>query len=541
MRLINTSTLQLENFLNARTYPPYAILSHTWEEEQDELSFEDMRTGAQSSLAKRKPGFKKMDMTCRLAREEYNLKYAWIDTCCIDKSNGAELSESINSMFRWYQQADVCFAFLMDWKCEEKPTFCKWYTRGWTLQELVAPGRLIFYDQQWQPRGSKISLRSAVARMTKIGEDVLTGQTQLADVPVAVRMSWAVGRTTTREEDIAYSLLGIFDINMPMLYGEGKKAFLRLQQEIIRDDYDMSIFAWKNLSEPYEDYMGILAPSPNAFADASKLVPTLSKTIVEPKLKINVSTRYVEFHVPIHFDQDTGFATLPILHYGFPCNADASQSDISKERRSHGVYLRVVGPNEFVRALPHQLADYPIQNAIRESEVFRCFNSLSAREIDAVKDRTICIRHPSDLERPRFGLTDIVPRESWIAPSRTIFATQRDHFLAQLKFVPREIETVPGFILACRFRNPQGKVLSRGFWECELMLNDESAPKRREDYFDMDYSLSCNNWVTSQVTKVIELRGKSETKQAILSFERVKEAESQYEQFYIDLTIKDKL
>ncbi|KAF2095563.1 hypothetical protein NA57DRAFT_11197, partial [Rhizodiscina lignyota] len=186
----------------------------------------------------------KIEMTCQLAREEY-LEYAWVDTCCIDKSSSAELTESINSMFKWYSQADICCAFLADWKPEDSNfTHCKWFTRGWTLQELLPSKDVIFYDLNWQPRGTKRDLCAEIAQVSGIIESVLTGETELTDVPVAVRMSWAASRITTREEDMAYSLLGIFDINMTMIYGEGNKAFQRLQQEIIQSTNDLSIFAW---------------------------------------------------------------------------------------------------------------------------------------------------------------------------------------------------------------------------------------------------------------------------------------------------------
>jgi len=158
MRLINTSTLRLEHFSGSQNTPEYAILSHTWGKDEDEVSFEDLKPDFQLSQITPKYGSEKIKMTCQLAREEYNLNYAWIDTCCIDKSSSAELSEAINSMFKWYRQAVICFAFLADWEPEDQTfTHCKWFTRGWTLQELVASETILFYDKTWQLRGTKLS------------------------------------------------------------------------------------------------------------------------------------------------------------------------------------------------------------------------------------------------------------------------------------------------------------------------------------------------------------------------------------------------
>ncbi|KAK0655719.1 hypothetical protein B0T16DRAFT_424448 [Cercophora newfieldiana] len=200
MRLINTATLQFEEFIR-QNIPEYAILSHTWEEE--EVSFADI-----------------ILKTCEIAQSEGH-GYAWVDTCCIDKSSSAELTEAINSMFKWYQNAKVCYAFLSDFPASadsnEALEICRWFTRGWTLQELIAPRDVTFFRQDW----------------TK----------PLRSIAVAQKMSWAAFRETTRVEDMAYSLLGIFDVNMPMLYGEGEKAFRRLQEEIIRSTSDLSILA----------------------------------------------------------------------------------------------------------------------------------------------------------------------------------------------------------------------------------------------------------------------------------------------------------
>lgn len=181
-------------------------------------------------------------------------RHIWIDTCCIDKSSSAELTESINTMYAWYRSATECLAYLSDVRCqhvtraEDQREFSTsvWFTRGWTLQELIAPARVLFFNQRWEFLGRKSNLRRLLAKITSIDPDVLAGKTLLSDCTIAQRMSWAAKRTTTRIEDLAYSLLGIFNVYMPMLYGEGERAFQRLQEEIIKQSDDHTLFAWRD-------------------------------------------------------------------------------------------------------------------------------------------------------------------------------------------------------------------------------------------------------------------------------------------------------
>jgi hypothetical protein len=276
MRLLNVSTLQLESFLGTEK-PPYAILSHTWEPD-GEILFEDLQTASTGDY-REKSGFAKVMSTCnRALRDGY--QYVWIDTCCIDKSSSAELSEAINSMFRWYQQSRICYAYLSDVPEHGVTLFSsRWLTRGWTLQELIAPKEVLFFDSNWDFVGTRSTLASQISEHTRIQEHVLvrTGQALrgvLRSISVAQRMIWASERQTTREEDIAYSLMGLFDVNMPLLYGEGDKAFLRLQEAIIHGSEDQSILAFRiNLRTDLErhnfesHFSPILAPSVADFCD----------------------------------------------------------------------------------------------------------------------------------------------------------------------------------------------------------------------------------------------------------------------------------
>ncbi|KAH7070394.1 heterokaryon incompatibility protein-domain-containing protein [Paraphoma chrysanthemicola] len=269
MRLIDTSTGILKEFIGSNV-PTYAILSHTWED--DEITYKDYIKG-RNQLRK---GYEKITQTCRLAREN-DIAYAWIDTCCIDKSSSAELSEAINSMYLWYERAIQCYVFLsdlgVDTELKSALPRCRWFTRGWTLQELIANRTVTFFDSKWNHRGTKLDLARHLAEITLIDEDVMKGNANLSDFCVATKMSWAAKRSTTRIEDRAYCLLGLFEVNMPLLYGEGEKAFQRLQEEIIRSTPDFSIFAWTKPACSRPDYIqrhriycGILATSPSDFS-----------------------------------------------------------------------------------------------------------------------------------------------------------------------------------------------------------------------------------------------------------------------------------
>ena len=254
MRLLNTETRHLNEFYGDEI-PKYAILSHTWESE--EILFTDIGTLA----ATEKTGYQKFDSTCKKAISN-GYRYVWIDTCCIDKSSSAELSESINSMFEWYFKADKCYVYLADVsKAYFKETFssAKWFTRGWTLQELIAPYNVFFYDRDWKFLGTKHDLITEIRARTSIDSTTLRYPLAFRKRSIAKRMSWASRRTTTRKEDMAYCMLGLFDIHMPMLYGEGNAAFRRLQEEIIRTSDDQTILVWGyalNASEQLFDKLG---------------------------------------------------------------------------------------------------------------------------------------------------------------------------------------------------------------------------------------------------------------------------------------------
>ncbi|KAF5635280.1 beta transducin [Fusarium tjaetaba] len=373
MWLINTRTYELENFIN----PPwtYSILSHTWE--GDEVLFQDM-----DSLphARSKAGWKKIQMTCEASRQA-NISHTWIDTCCIDKRSSAELSEAINSMFAWYQQSSVCYVYLSDlvfpctpvdtimpdsdegrqWadaafsRLQDEMKACRWFTRGWTLQELIAPSQVVFLDQNWNLIGSRAPgsdprFIKILERLTGIPISVLEHKRHIATIPVAQRMSWAARRETTRVEDIAYCLLGIFDVNMPLLYGEGSKSFFRLQEEIVKNYDDLSLFAWKQDSSSYGIGVlrGCFANSPAEFA---------SWLNIKIRLKgfesgMEVTSKNVNMDGRILRQQDHP----PGIEQGVHCILDLGVRDPDDKINSLGIRLMRSGrSNTYFRFKPSEL------------------------------------------------------------------------------------------------------------------------------------------------------------------------------------------
>ena len=271
MRLINTSTLKLEEFAESST-PAYAILSHRWGE--GEITFEDLNS-SRDVCSKR--GFAKLKGFCRVLRSE-GYDYGWIDTCCINKQSSLELGTAINSMYRWYSYAIFCIAYLEDVGPGRKSLGeSEWFDRGWTLQELIAPQNLSFYDHDWLCLGTKSDHLTLLEETTKIPEGVLSHTSRPASYSIAQRMSWAANRITERVEDRAYSLMGLFNVNMDMIYGEKEQAFIRLQHQIMQHSADQSIFVWSLRRDDHPSgYSGLLAPSPSAFSTCSDIVPTVT-------------------------------------------------------------------------------------------------------------------------------------------------------------------------------------------------------------------------------------------------------------------------
>lgn len=237
LKRLTEDTFELESFDHDHP-PPYAILSHTWLEDQ-EVTYDELRDGT----GRKKTGFDKIRFCGKQAAAD-GLQYFWVDTCCIDKSNTSELETAINYMFRWYQRSSRCYVYLSDVSVgdHEPAAFqiiwtdafrrSRWFKRGWTLQELMAPGSVEFFSREDKRLGSKITLEQQIHDITRIPISALRGHS-LAEFSFEDRMSWVDSRETTVKEDRAYCLLGIFGVFLPIIRGEGEEhAMRRLRKEI---------------------------------------------------------------------------------------------------------------------------------------------------------------------------------------------------------------------------------------------------------------------------------------------------------------------
>ena len=420
--------------------PPYAILSHTWNEDE-EVTYEELVAGR----GKTKAGYAKI-RSCGARADEDRIQYLWVDTCCIDKSSSAELSESLNSMYSWYQKAQVCYAYLDDWKSDSdwvdlvsleqaeesidgaededyesqkqdsdegdqisskgysdieeefetkpwrlhehslpqadtiaqketsssevgseprlqsfvsdidqtpKAQSLKWFTRGWTLQELIAPYEVKFYNRHWDFKGAKSDLVvvEQLSRITGIPSDVLGKKDEraLRRTCLGQRMSWAASRQTSREEDIAYCLLGIFDVHMPMLYGEGRNAFLRLQEEILKHSTDLSIFGWTDTSQDHfkQEYRGLLSRHPREFHRLKKC--QLLSSQFENTNEIAMTNKGVRFNTSLFLPAFEGTLAdnVGVSFMDLNCLIDGKPRGILLQRFS-GVYARVL-PGSWIK------------------------------------------------------------------------------------------------------------------------------------------------------------------------------------------------
>lgn len=297
MRLLNTTNLEFQSGEHTKfCQEGYAVLSHRWFPHEVTLAqfgshVEELRSGS-SVLS---PQLDKIRGACLTARNK-GIKWVWIDSCCIDKRDLVETTESINAMYRWYRDSTLCIVYLYDVKKnaaisiknshifdrlgQDNPS--EWFSRGWTLQELLAPHHMEFYDKEWTYIGSKNRMKASISSITGIDESYLTGESDFKKACIAQKMSWMVGRATTKEEDIAYCMIGLFGITLAPIYGEGMRAFTRLQETLMSSRFmDETLFAWKmptvNAGDQYNDSSdkwaadewGLLAPSPEWFAGSA--------------------------------------------------------------------------------------------------------------------------------------------------------------------------------------------------------------------------------------------------------------------------------
>ena len=245
MRLLNVHTLEFSEFYSDA--PKYVIASHMWSA-GTEATIKDMRNRRNTD----KVGYKKVEGFAKYVQEQIGyVEWLWIDSCCVNQASSQELSETLNSMFRWYSKAEVCLVYMADVSnAKDEYEFRRsfWFSRAWNLQELLAPHIVVFLSQDWKVIGHKggdgwtengfqvskgLSLEPVIATITGIPEYILHDYSRSKGLSVEERLAWYAGRNTHREEDMSYSMLGIFDVAMPLLYGEGaERARKRLLEEI---------------------------------------------------------------------------------------------------------------------------------------------------------------------------------------------------------------------------------------------------------------------------------------------------------------------
>ncbi|KAH7311890.1 hypothetical protein BKA65DRAFT_542801 [Rhexocercosporidium sp. MPI-PUGE-AT-0058] len=337
-------------------------------------------------IATSKDGFAKIQKTCEIAISN-GLQYVWVDTCCIDKSSSAELSEAINSMFQWYKYALICYAYLSDLPREVQIEGSKyfrdsrWFTRGWILLELIAPTTLLFFDKEWNMRGTKMDLYEDIESITSIdhGPQYYSGR------------------------DLTYCLLGIFEVNMPMILGEGLRAFARLQGEILKKTTDLSLFAWR--SKDQANYHGILAEAPADFHGCGKIVS--SEDQFRFRDEITMKNKGVKLNTTLQYFGDEVYV-LDLHCY---------QEELDGSETRVGVYLK--------RALDTYFRHRPQQNAMTGiipgsplGPVYLSTTSnpdLISSMISDDSSRRIIIHFPEDVPLYRVSEIKAVPETYWQA------------------------------------------------------------------------------------------------------------------------------
>lgn len=378
-------------------------------------------------------------------------------------------------MYRWYMNAAVCYVYLSD-----VPGYCpplsdegsihpsslqwiealeesRWFTRGWTLQELIAPQLVIFFGQAWNYIGSLPELVQRVSSITNIQIDVLEHSRPLSDLSIARRLSWAARRQTTRTEDQAYSLFGVLDVNMPLLYGEGPKAFIRLQEEIIRHSTDQSIFAWDTPSGFIEPRELLLAPSPRCFLNGSRI---RRRPRTSSEYAFTISNKGLEITLPIvrqRLEEDPShpYVTLGILD----CKYEGSPNVLALVMKQHpfntqsanlSVELYVCG---YERNLPGNVAQYgrilPLNPRDVESAQAKSLTITrdlqSQTYIQAFNTNNLSwfpIRFTGDAQRQVPTLEDVYPEECWYGSSQTLRLRVPEHSYGGIKVRVSENEHV---------------------------------------------------------------------------------------------------
>ncbi|KAK7182298.1 hypothetical protein DPSP01_007010 [Paraphaeosphaeria sporulosa] len=455
LKINDDGNFSLTTFVGSNV-PSYAILSHTWKADDQELTFQDLISGT----GRNKDGYRKIQFCGDQAKKD-RLQYFWVDTCCIDKSSSSELSESINSMFQWYQNAEVCYVYLADLPPDSdlsRLQLCRWFTRGWTLQELVAPKVVKFYDYEWNAIGTKVELVDIISSSTSIPSHLLLGHSALSDSSIATRMSWAAQRQTTRLEDLAYCLLGIFEVNMPLIYGEGMRAFRRLQEEIIKRNNDLTIFAWELPQESRAQFVGLFAPSPSAFAASSGIIPfsddSMNFSVTNRGLFFTGGTFIRVATVPTRGDR---VETLYFIYSGLKLHMSVP-TESGTFRRDVGIYLRKIGPKLFCREGLLPLAG--LKTKIEQIEMYEVaekyilLDPTPAITNSSLSFRNLAVHLPL---HDAFQLREAIPETLWDHTDRVFLRPKRYHWIKHpivlaMSFSVRLINATVPLVLLCDYR-----------------------------------------------------------------------------------------
>ncbi|KAK4961787.1 hypothetical protein LTR10_002278 [Elasticomyces elasticus] len=486
-RLISVRTLRLENFTPGET-PPYAILSHTWE--GDEVLYAELESGS----AWEKPQYDKIRNTAKQARQDGH-DHIWIDCCCIDKHNAVELSEAINSMYAWYRNAEVCYALLSgvtrsdDTVWDEAHTSfidCRYFTRGWTLQEMLASRKVNFFAEDWTPLGPLSDIAVLVSRASGVPQKVLNGKRTIFECSIAQRLSWAASRTTTKTEDMAYCLLGILDISLDLRYGESNQAFARLQEAILKKSSDLSVLAWTD-ADPAKA-IKLLAHSPVNFRHCHDVVhyPT-----VEASSEHWTTDRGLKGTFPVRAVQSRRSDIGPeVLKLSLGCYHDSSPEGIialtvvasgtTPSNNVLSVYLALNSDDSDFATPNNRLCcidflRYPENNHLNSTILWQGKRPVPNR--DAVKERGDVKTHEVNIE-DRFP-----PTIMWQRPRPALHRPSASYSV-QKSSVPEAVSTYTNVVPD---RKPQGNSSS----SLSISGSRQAATKRFDESLD---TLGTGSW-----------------------------------------------
>jgi len=483
MRLLNVRTRKLEEFLGPPT-PNYAILSHRWGIKeitfQELNAFESEDWGYTTTDKNSDKGLSKIVYACVQAAKD-GLEYVWVDTCCIDKTSSVELSEAINSMYAWYHTSDICYAYLDDVNATfstmktaaGQAAFAgsKWFTRGWTLQELLAPSKLIFFGIDWSFLGHRAELSELVSKRTRIPGEVLKEPLKMQFASIASRMSWAAGRETTRVEDAAYSLLGIFNVNIPLLYGEGKKAFIRLQEEILKESDDQSIFAWEFVTGDCPDgylFTGPLADSPANFAQSGNIIPLPSDANKHPYTMTNKGLRIEPLIIGA-----SSQAPVAILD----CHYDNDFSGVL------GIKLRATDVPSIYMRMPGQELKLCRASQVKAAQLQTIYLAKNHPLKHTPRSYETCILTSESTHNYGFRVQEVAPKEfPWNEKTQTIkMLRETAGNMVAFKFCNSQWDNAPVVVFALTSTGDKGllKIVENQGDECLQQLLEREAKSTR--------------------------------------------------------------